>query len=253
MKNYKIMQLGVLLMLFAIQWMSAQETLNASTFGDESDLYIINSDEGENDAALRIQTKIDVGDLYNDWVIWNNQMNGDLNFSVFRSPTHDDTDESNSGEVHLKINKEGVVSVKNLFTVGTGTYLNDVSMIVGGGTHIGRYEGYSSLSNIEDQYQLFVEKGIVSDTFYLSEVPSWADYVFSKDYKLPSLASVENFIQKNGHLPEVPSEKEILTEGYQLHDMNVTFLQKIEELTLYTIQQRKLLEQLLDNVEKNNQ
>ncbi len=253
MKNYKTIRLSILFLLFAIQWMSAQGIiLNGSTFGDKKDLFIINSDETENDAALRIQSKIAVGDLYNDWSIWNNQTNGDLNFSVFRSESHDDADETDTGEVHLKINSEGVVTIKNLFSVGTGTYIEDVAMIVGGTTHIAPTEDHNSFSNIVDQYKLVVEKGIVSDNFYLSEVATWADYVFSENYKLPNLASVENFIQKNGHLPDVPSETEILTEGYQLHDMNVTFLQKIEELTLYTIQQRKLLLKMLDNTEKNN-
>jgi hypothetical protein len=65
------------------------------------------------------------------------------------------------------------------------------------------------------------------------------DYVFSSDYKLRSLYDVENFINTNKHLPDVPSAKEVVENGLNLGDMNATLLQKVEELTLYMIQLQK--------------
>ena len=67
----------------------------------------------------------------------------------------------------------------------------------------------------------------------------WPDYVFADDYKLPALDSVSNYIHKNGHLPGIPSQKKVLEEGYSQHDINAALLEKIEELTLYRIQQQK--------------
>ncbi len=67
----------------------------------------------------------------------------------------------------------------------------------------------------------------------------WSDFVFAPDYNLPSLQEVESFIKENNHLPGVPSEKEVLAEGIDLAAMNAVLLQKIEELTLYMIQQQQ--------------
>ncbi len=65
------------------------------------------------------------------------------------------------------------------------------------------------------------------------------DYVFYKDYDLKTLNEVENYITKEGHLPNIPSAKEMEANGLLLKEMNLKLLEKIEELTLYTIQQEK--------------
>jgi hypothetical protein len=67
------------------------------------------------------------------------------------------------------------------------------------------------------------------------------DYVFANNYKLKSLKEVEEFIKQNSHLPEIPSAKEIKKNGLLLAEMNMSLLKKIEELTLYTIEQDKNL------------
>ncbi len=67
------------------------------------------------------------------------------------------------------------------------------------------------------------------------------DYVFYKDYDLKTLTELENYIVKKGHLPNIPSAKEMETNGVRLKEMNLKLLEKIEELTLYTIQQEKQL------------
>ncbi|MDD7886030.1 tail fiber protein [Flavivirga sp. 57AJ16] len=77
-----------------------------------------------------------------------------------------------------------------------------------------------------------------------------ADFVFNDDYKLPSLKEVEKYIKENKHLPEIASEKEMQDNGLLLAEMNIKLLQKVEELTLYTIQQdKKLKEQDATNQE----
>ena len=72
----------------------------------------------------------------------------------------------------------------------------------------------------------------------------WADYVFAKDYKLPSLDDVEKFIKANNHLPEIPSAKEIQENGLKVGELQTKMMQKIEELTLYVIELKKEIELL---------
>lgn len=67
----------------------------------------------------------------------------------------------------------------------------------------------------------------------------WADYVFQEDYELMTLQEVEDYIQLNGHLPDVPSEKEVLESGVNVGEMDAILLRKIEELTLHVIEQDK--------------
>ena len=66
-----------------------------------------------------------------------------------------------------------------------------------------------------------------------------ADFVFDSSYQLRDLQEVEAFIKKNKHLPEIPSAKEMESNGVNLAEMNKLLLQKIEELTLYSIEQEK--------------
>lgn len=95
-------------------------------------------------------------------------------------------------------------------------------------------------------YKLFVKDGIRTEKVKVDVAASngWADYVFEKDYKLMSLTNVEKFIKENGHLPEVPTTEEAIKNGIELKEMNILLLKKIEELTLYTIEQQKRIEAL---------
>ncbi len=76
------------------------------------------------------------------------------------------------------------------------------------------------------------------------EATGWSDFVFEKGYELKSLEEVEYHIAENGHLPEVPSEKEVTENGINLGEMDAKLLQKIEELTLYLIEQNKEIKAL---------
>ena len=78
----------------------------------------------------------------------------------------------------------------------------------------------------------------------------WADYVFKEGYDLPTLEEVEKHIQEKGHLMNIPSEAEVLQNGIQLGEMNKLLLEKIEELTLYIIEQEKRIEALENNSNK---
>jgi hypothetical protein len=103
----------------------------------------------------------------------------------------------------------------------------------------------------DSNYRLYVKDGIKTERIKV-EVASnngWADYVFKESYVLPNLYEVENFVKKNKHLPEVPNEKEVIENGIELKEMNILLLKKIEELTLYTIKQQKLIDEMKKDLE----
>lgn len=94
-----------------------------------------------------------------------------------------------------------------------------------------------------------------------TDITSVPDYVFEKDYPLMELEELEKFIQTESHLPKVPSASQIGKEGLDLEQMNLLLLEKIEELTLYTLEQEEkissqqkkyqvLLSSLIDYQEK---
>jgi len=87
---------------------------------------------------------------------------------------------------------------------------------------------------------MFVDGGLVTKELIVSTL--WADYVFGKDYKLKSLKEVESFIKANGHLPNIPAAKEVEKWGINVGEMSRLQQEKIEELTLYMIEQNKKLE-----------
>jgi hypothetical protein len=98
-------------------------------------------------------------------------------------------------------------------------------------------------TQINEDYKLFVE-GSIRTRKVRVDPAAWPDYVFDHHYKLPSLAEVEQFIQKNHHLPGMPPAAEVEKNGLDLGDNQSQLLKKIEELTLYVIDLNKKVEKL---------
>jgi hypothetical protein len=115
---------------------------------------------------------------------------------------HDNTD-------HMSISYDGKVSIGALKMTGTHS---DAKLSVDGKA---------------------VAKEIIVTT------SNWADYVFANGYKLPNLYDVEKYYLANKHLPEVPSEKEVIDNGINVSEMNVILLKKIEEMTILMVKQQK--------------
>lgn len=92
-------------------------------------------------------------------------------------------------------------------------------------------------------YKLAVE-GTVGVRKLEVKLDSWADYVFHPQYQLPALNEVEKYIAQHHHLPAIPSEKQVIEKGIDVGEMNKLLLQKVEELTLYLIDQQKRIEVL---------
>ncbi len=94
-------------------------------------------------------------------------------------------------------------------------------------------------------YKLGVKGKIAAEEVKVALYNSWPDFVFEDSYALPSLQEVERYIQEKGHLENIPSAEEVAENGIQLGAMNAKLLQKIEELTLYIIEQDKKTTQLV--------
>jgi hypothetical protein len=87
---------------------------------------------------------------------------------------------------------------------------------------------------------LSVNQTLFSQKVKVTATPgSVPDYVFNKDYALRTIPELEAFIKANSHLPNIPNANEIETNGQNLGEMQLKLLEKIEELTLYTIEQEK--------------
>ena len=97
-------------------------------------------------------------------------------------------------------------------------------------------------------YKLAVEGKIGAHEIVVT-TEGWADFVFEDDYNLMPIKEVENFIEENGHLPDVPNAEQVKEEGVSLGEMDKILLQKIEELTLYVIELKKENEELNQKVE----
>lgn len=100
-----------------------------------------------------------------------------------------------------------------------------------------------------NEYKLGVGGTIVAKRVVV-QIDNWYDCVFNNAYQLRPLSEVATFIKDHNHLPDVPAENEVLERGVDVGDMNAILLKKVEELTLYLIQQQKEIEQLKQQIKK---
>lgn len=103
--------------------------------------------------------------------------------------------------------------------------------------------GIGCVNNMND-FALAVQGGVVSTKVSVLDIDSWPDFVFGNNYKLMNLYELEQYINANRHLPEVPSAEEVSANGIDLGEMNAILLQKVEELTLHVIELQKQIDEL---------
>ena len=111
--------------------------------------------------------------------------------------------------------------------------------------------GIGTLNTTDINYKLFVETGIRTRKVKV-DASSWADFVFEDTYKLPTIKEVEAFIKRHKHLPDIPSQSQVKEEGIDLGNNQALLLKKIEELTLYIIEQNKRIEALEEKLFSKN-
>jgi hypothetical protein len=103
--------------------------------------------------------------------------------------------------------------------------------------------GTRSQTGTHSDAKLAVDGKVVAQSLYIT-ASNWADYVFAKGYELPNLYDVEKYYLANKHLPEIPSEKEVIENGIDVGEMNKLLLKKIEELTILMVKQQKEIDLL---------
>ena len=94
------------------------------------------------------------------------------------------------------------------------------------------------------QFKLNVDGRIIAEELKIKDSGNWPDYVFDADYDLLPLNALEQEIKSSGHLPGIPSAKEVEENGIFIGDMQKRTIEKIEELTLYILELHKEVEKL---------
>lgn len=112
-------------------------------------------------------------------------------------------------------------------------------------THMALVGGNLGIGTTDTKgFKLGVKGKIAAEEVKVAIYSNWADFVFENDYDLPTLIEVEQHIIEKGHLKDIPSAKEVKENGIFLGEMDSKLLQKIEELTLYAIDQEKRIRAL---------
>ncbi len=155
----------------------------------------------------------------------------------------------NTGDVGIGTNTPG-------YTLDVNGTINATDILINGaalpgspwavaGNDVSYTTGNVGIGTTDTQgYLLAVAGNMIAEGLKVELQTNWPDFVFASNYDLPSLQSIEQHIFNFGHLPNIPSAKEVGENGIDVGQMNAKLLQKIEELTLYTIQQQKELDSL---------
>lgn len=105
--------------------------------------------------------------------------------------------------------------------------------------------GNIGVGNTAPNEKLEVTGNIIADIYYGEklrlEITDWQDEVFYPEYELMTIDSLEMFVKENHHLPEIPSEQQVIEDGLDVGDMQTLQMQKIEELTLYIIELNNII------------
>ena len=149
-------------------------------------------------------------------------------------------------EAQILDNVEGT-SIDNVYGVRISTndykkssVLNRYDLYAGTQTAKNYFAGKVGIGTTKPSAKLSVNGKIHTKEVRVDlKLSDWSDFVFYDNYNLPTLEEVENHIKEKGHLKNIPSAMEVDKNGIYLGEMDAKLLQKIEELTLYTIAQEK--------------
>jgi hypothetical protein len=225
-----------------------------------SGITVINSNDDSNE-AIGVYRTTDISDGQERLRI---QTDGQTTINTTNANALTVSDANNYSQVNFMLNKNGTSQFLNIGNSSKAISVNNTHetfAVYGNGyTEIDVYSP-GSLPNqangsgrafaIKDLSgsgrDLFVVKGdgkIYAREVEVSALQSFPDYVFSKDYKLKTLAEVERYINQNAHLPGFEAGEYYEKNGMNVNSLLVKQQEKIEELTLYIIELGKKVEAL---------
>jgi len=177
--------------------------------------------------------------------------------------------QASAGTGTLRLNNVALFGAVPQTSGGTGTSNSPFTV---SGTNVGldtsptqkldingniRTTGKLLVGNINDttintlsDYSLAVNGGALFTMATVKLQSNWPDYVFKSDYRLLPLSEIEKHINEKGHLPNLPSAEEVAKNGVNVGEMDAKLVEKIEELTLYTIRQEKQINDQNTKIEK---
>ncbi len=155
---------------------------------------------------------------------------------------------ANSGWAHIYTDRPAFLFNQNVWSMpgGFSSYGQaDLSLRTNGVTRVtvSKASGNVGIGTSSPNELLTVNGTIYGKEVKVDLSVPGPDYVFGKEYNLPSLDELKAFIDRYNHLPDVPSAKEMEENGIKLGEMNMILLKKMEEMTLYMIEQKKQLEE----------
>ncbi len=154
---------------------------------------------------------------------------------------------ANNGTINSATTTAGnrVVTMNN-----NNLWFKSVTGDTNGKIYVGNTATYPTTTG---SYKLFVEGGIMTEKVKvaLRSSSNWADYVFNNNYKLMPLQEVAKYVEANKHLPGIDSASELAEKGLDIAEMQAKHMEKIEELTLYIIDQDKRIETQNKAIENN--
>ena len=127
----------------------------------------------------------------------------------------------------------GILSSASILTIKTNYSTHAVTIST---------DGLVGIGTTNPTYKLDVAGTIRANEIIVNS--NGADFVFAEDYQLRPLSEVKTFIQENKHLPEIKSAQEMQENGVGINELQTKLLQKIEELTLYILQQEERIKAL---------
>jgi len=144
---------------------------------------------------------------------------------------------TNNNKTPLSLSPNGKVGIN------TEDFFDDHDLYVNGSVYL---KGDSP-----ETHTMYIEGSTIAEEMFVKLKGDWPDYVFTNEYRLLSLGDLEKFISQNGHLPDMPTAKEVKEEGLKTGETIRLLTQKVEELTLYILQQQKEIEILKEEFIKN--